>query len=149
MDPEALQGALVAETNDNSIWKGMRVLLLSWFIMPFKTLRVSARQLRELGAAGALDISGETPHLSWVRVAGGAVASLAIVAALVGGIGKGLASLGDFQYSPGLSIGGFVLYPLLGLIFAVLVDWSIMMSVEVLGLCLGLAKDAHRMASRP
>jgi len=132
----------------SSAVKGFFVLWGMWFTMPLKTLKLCARQLREFGQAGSLETSSDLPHLSWVRVAGGTIASIGIVIFIAIGVIKGLMSLGDFRYSAGRAFGGLIGYPIGGFFAAIVWDWFVMTwFVEMLGLWVGMANDIKKLAS--
>jgi len=132
----------------SGVLKGFFSLWLAWFTMPVKTIKVTARQLREYGAQGAVNTDNEIPHLTWVRAAGGTLACIGIFVALVWGIWKGLASLGDIKYDASGALLGLIGYPLAGALGAIVIDWTIMtLIVEMLGLWVGISDNIRRMAS--
>ncbi|MGQ0835364.1 MAG: hypothetical protein ACT4O5_10685 [Gammaproteobacteria bacterium] len=123
-------------------------ILGAWFTMPIKTIRVTARQLREFGGGGAIDVGNDIPHLTWVRAAGGTLACIGIFVALAWGLWKGIDGLGAIKYDTGGALLGLVGYPLAGALAAIVIDWAIMTwIVEMLGLWIGMSDNIRRMAS--
>jgi len=131
----------------SGVVKGFFVLWGGWFTMPFKTLRITAQQLREIGGGG-LDVANDVPHLTWVRVAGGTLASIVVLVVLAAAIIKGLAGLGDIRWNTSGALLGLIGYPLLGLLIAIALDWFVMMGTEMLGLWLGISQNIKKLASR-
>jgi hypothetical protein len=131
----------------SGVVKGFFTLWLAWFTMPVKTIRVTARQLREFGDSGALEIGNEIPHLTWVRAAGGTLACIGIFTALAWGLWKGLSGLGDIRYDTSGALLGLVGWPVAGALAAIIIDWVIMTwIVELLGLWVGMSDNIRRMA---
>lgn len=144
----AATAAISAAAQSGAI-KGFFVLIVSFFTMPLKTLRLTVHQLREVGAAGTLGLGATTlPHLSWLRVAGNFVVSVVIVGVLLFGLYQGVMSLGQLKYSATSAIGGLVGYPLLALLGAVAVDWVIGFGLELLGIMVVISNDVRTIANR-
>lgn len=131
----------------SGVVKGFFVLWGAWFTMPFKTWRITAQQLREIGGGG-LNVANDIPHLTWVRVAGGTMASIAVALALLVGLVKGLSGLGDIRWNASGALLGLIGYPLLGLLIAIVLDWFVMMGTEMLGLWVGMSQNIKKLASR-
>lgn len=129
----------------SGVVKGFLVLWAAWFTMPFRTLRITGQQLREIGGGG-LDVANDVPHLTWVRVAGGTLASIAIAIALAAGLIKGLAGLGNLRWDTSGALLGLIGWPLCGLLIAIALDWLVMMGTELLGMSLGIARDIRKLA---
>lgn len=136
-----------AQIAQSGVIKGFFVLWGAWFTMPFKTLRITARQLREIGGGG-LSVANDIPHLTWVRTAGGTVASIAVLAALAGGLIKGLVGLGDMRWNTSGALLGLIGYPLAGLLLAIVLDWFVMLGTEMLGLWVGISQNIKALAAR-
>jgi hypothetical protein len=136
-----------AQLAQSSVVKGFFVLWGAWFTMPFKTLRITGQQLREIGGGG-LSVANDIPHLTWVRVAGGTVASIAVLLALIGGVIKGLTGLGDIRWNTSGALLGLIGYPLLGLLLAIVMDWFVMMGTEMLGLWVSMSHNIKKLAVR-
>ena len=95
----AASAALSAAANSGAV-KGFFVLVVSFFTMPLKTLRLTVHQLREVGAAGTLGLGTTTlPHLTWLRVAGNFILSVIILVILLIGLYQGVMSLKQLKYS--------------------------------------------------
>ena len=146
--PPATQSSAFNNESQSSIARGFFILLVSWFTMPLKTLRLTAQLLREVGRKGALDISSDLPHLTWMRVAGSTVASAGIFVILIGGVLGAFASLGQMRDSATSALGGFIGIPILAILLAVAWDWFIMWLVEFNGLWTGIANDIKTVADR-
>lgn len=137
-----------AQVAQSGVVKGFFALWLAWFTMPIKTIRVTARQLREFGGGGAIDVGNDIPHLTWVRAAGGTLACIGIFVALAWGVWKGIDGLGAIKYDTGGALLGLIGYPLAGALAAIVIDWAIMTwIVEMLGLWIGMSDNIRRMAS--
>lgn len=136
-----------AQIARSGVVKGFFVLWGAWFTMPFKTLRITAQQLREIGGGG-LSVANDIPHLTWVRVAGGTVASIAVVLILAAGIIKALAGLGDIRWNTSGALLGLIGYPLLALLIAIVTDWFVMMGTEMLGLWVGMSQNIKKLGAR-
>jgi len=134
---------------DSGAFKGFFILFVSFFTMPLKTLKLTAAQLREVGAKGALDVKHTTiPHLTWLAVASKVLASISIVLAILWGASKGVMSLGDMQYDAKGALLGLVMYPIGGILAAALLDWFIMVLFEMLALTVNIANDIRRIADQ-
>jgi len=144
----AATAALSAAAQSGAI-KGFIVLVVSFFTMPLKTLRLTVHQLREVGAAGTLGLGTTTlPHLSWLRVAGNFVVSAVIVAILLVGLYQGVMSLGQLKYSASAAIGGLIWKPLAALLVAVVADWVMGFFLELLGIMVVISNDVRSIANR-
>jgi hypothetical protein len=118
---------------------GFLILLLSWFTMPFKTLKVTAAQLKEVGGKGKLDVAHtEIPHLTWLGVAGRVVASIVVIVVIIGGIITGLTQGGIAIIAA--PVGGFLL--------AMALDWLIMIFIEMISLLASIANDVKKVADK-
>lgn len=138
--------AAISSAAKSGAIKGFFILLVSFFVMPLKTLRLTVQQLRAIGSRGALDVeSTDVPHLTWLKTAGNLIASIVGVICVVSGIGMGLASLGDFRYSAGSAIGGLIGYPIAGVLLAIVADWLIMFWLELMQLWVNIANDIKQM----
>lgn len=132
-----------------SAFKGFIILLLSWFTMPLRTLKITLVQLRELGGKGSLDVEDtETPHLTWMGIAGHFFSSIVIVLILIGGVVTGILSLKAWDYSKQTAIGGLIASPIIGVFAAIAADWLIMIWLEILLLMVYIAKDIKKMANK-
>lgn len=148
MGAAAASAAISAAAQSGAI-KGFFVLVVSFFTMPLKTLRLTVHQLREVGAAGTLGLgTTRLPHLSWLRVAGNFVLSTVIVVILLVGLYQGVMSLGALKYSASSAIGGLIWKPLAALMVAVLADWVIGFFLELLGILEEIANDVRSIAVR-
>jgi len=148
MGVAAASAALNAVAKSGAI-KGFVVLVVSFFTMPLKTLRLTVHQLREVGAAGALQLGSTTlPHLSWLRVAGNLVVSIVIVGILATGLVLGLASLGEIRHSPTDAIAGLIWKPVAALLVAVAADWVIGFGLELLGIFVVISNDVRTLVDR-
>jgi len=140
----------MGEPQDGSIGRGIVVLVVSFFTMPFKTLRIAASTLRDVGSKGKLDTgSTSIPHLTWLLAAGYLLISLIIIVVIAASV---LWAAGSFvssiRYSPAQAMGGLILYPLGGVLAAVLVDWSLSVSLELLALFIEMGNNVKKIASR-
>lgn len=131
----------------SGVVKGFFVLWGAWFTMPFKTLRITGQQLREIGGGG-LNVANDIPHLTWVRVAGGTLASIAVLVVLAAGIVKGITGLGGIRWNTSGALLGVIGYPLIALLIAIILDWFVMMGTEMLGLWLGMSQNIKKLALR-
>ncbi len=148
MGTAAASAALSAAAQSGAV-KGFLVLVVSFFTMPLKTLRLTVQQLREVGAAGSLGLGTTTlPHLTWLRVAGNFVVSMVIVGILLVGIYQGVMSLGQLKYSATAAIGGLIWKPLAALFAAVAADWMIGFVLELLGILVVISNDVRSIATR-
>lgn len=148
MGTAAATAALTAAAQSGAV-KGFVVLIVSFFTMPLKTLRLTVQQLREVGAAGTLGLGSTTlPHLSWLRVAGNFVVSAVIVGILLYGLYQGVMSLGQLKYSAQSAIGGLIWKPIAALFVAVAADWVIGFVLELLGILVVISNDVRSIASR-
>lgn len=130
-------------------FKGFILLLVSWFTMPLRTLKITLVQLRELGGKGSLDVKDtETPHLRWLGIAYNFLSSLVIVCILIIGALKGIDSLKAWEYSKQDAIKGFILSPIIGVFVAIAADWLIMIWLEILLLMVYIAKDIKKIANK-
>jgi len=128
---------------------GFFLLLASFFTMPLKTMQITAVQLREIGGKGKLDVeSTEIPHLTWLGIAGHLIASIAVILIVVIGVIKGISSLTHLRYSAGDAIGGLLVNTIGGLFLAIIADWLIMISLELLLLWVGIANDIKRIGHK-
>jgi hypothetical protein len=144
----AASAALSAAAQSGAV-KGFVVLVISFFTMPLKTLRLTVQQLREVGAAGSLGLGTTTlPHLTWLRVAGNFVVSVVIVGILLTGLYQGVMSLGQLKYSATSAIGGLIWKPLAALFVAVAADWVIGFVLELLGILVVISNDVRSIATR-
>jgi RNA polymerase subunit RPABC4/transcription elongation factor Spt4 len=144
----AASAALSAAAQSGAI-KGFIVLVVSFFTMPLKTLRLTVHQLREVGAAGSLGLGTTTlPHLTWLRVAGNFVVSVIIVGILLVGLYQGVTSLGQLKYSATAAIGGLIWKPIAALFAAVAADWVFGFVLELLGILVVISNDVRAIAAR-
>lgn len=143
-------GALgVAIKPQGSAGKGFFILLLSFFTMPLKTLKMTIQQLKELGEKGSLDVKEtEIPHLTWLGIAGNFVASLVIVLIVVSGVVTGLWSLRHLDYEVEKAFFGLIIYPIGGVFFAILANWAIMLWLEILLLLVYISNDIKKIANK-
>jgi zinc-ribbon domain len=137
--------------------KGFFILVGSYFTMPLKTLRLTQSQLREIGAKGSFDISADLPHLNWLRVAGGVLASTAVFGMLLWGVVKAIGALSNSNEFESFGGGGgsvgdrlfhALLYLIVGGLGAVVVDWFVMYLVELISIWVGIANNIKKMADR-
>lgn len=148
MGVAAASAAINAVSKSGAV-KGFVILVVSFFTMPLKTLRLTVHQLREVGAAGTLGVGTTSlPHLSWLRVAGNFVISAVIVGILIAGLYQGLMSLGQLKYSATAAIGGLIWKPLAALLLAVAADWIVGFVLELLGTLVVISNDVRAIASR-
>ncbi len=134
---------------EGGAFKGFLILLVSYFTMPLKTLKITLRQLRELGGKGSLEVKDtDIPHLTWLGIAGHFVASVVIILIFIISVLAGLKSLGKLKYSATDAIGGLILYPIGGIILAILADWFIMVGLEIILLWVSITNDIKKMADR-
>ncbi len=141
-------GSMVSK-NLGSSFKGFLILLISFFTMPLKTLKITLYQLRELGAKGSLDIQEtEIPHLTWLKVASHFITSSVVILIVIGGIISGIMSLEKLRYSITEAIVGFIFYPIMGVVIAILVDWLVMISLELIMLSVSITNDVKKIANK-
>ena len=144
----AASAALSAAANSGAV-KGFFVLVVSFFTMPLKTLRLTVHQLREVGGAGTLRLGATTlPHLSWLRVAGNLVASIAIVGILAFGLYEAVAALGQMKYSVKDALMGSVWALVSASFKAIAADWVIGFVLELLGTLVVISNDVRSIATR-
>ncbi|HZF17062.1 MAG TPA: zinc ribbon domain-containing protein [Steroidobacteraceae bacterium] len=142
-------GSAAAGSQSGGAVKGFFILVASYFLMPLKTLKIVRDQLREIGSKGMLDVSTELPHLNWVRVAGGVIACLAIIVALLGGLFKGISAYQENSYDTGNAIMQFLVYlVIVGPLCAVAFNWFIMYMVELITIWVSINNNIKRMADR-
>lgn len=139
-------GGTIRQEFEGGAIKGFFLMVLYFFTMPLKTLRLTRTSLRDVGARGALDVGHTSvPHLTWLVVASNLMASIVIVVILLWGISKGLMSLGDFKYSAKDALLGLIGYPLGGLLSAAIADWVIMIGIELLSLIVNISNDVRKI----
>lgn len=148
MGTAAASAALSAAAQSGAV-KGFLVLVVSFFTMPLKTLRLTVQQLREVGAAGTLGLGTTTlPHMSWLRVAGNFVVSIAIVGILAYGLYEAVSALGQIKYSVKEALMGSV-WALVSAVFkAIAADWVIGFVLEFLGILVVISNDVRSIATR-
>jgi hypothetical protein len=74
---ESAAGAALSALTQSGAVKGFFILVLSFFMKPLRTLRMTAKHLREIGAKSALEVENtNVPHLTWLGVAGNVIASV-------------------------------------------------------------------------
>jgi hypothetical protein len=148
MGATAATAALSAAAQSGAV-KGFFVLVVSFFTMPLKTLRLTLHQLREVGKAGTLGLGTTTlPHMSWLRVAGNFVVSVAIVGILVYGLYEAIAALGQLKYSVKDALTSSI-WALVSAIFkAIAADWVIGFVLELLGVAVAISNDVRSIATR-
>jgi len=130
--------------------KGFFLLLASFFMMPLKTLRLTVYQLRELGRKGSLEVEATgIPHLTWLGIAGYLFVSIAVILIFVIGVIMGLSAFfARIKYSPAEALGMLLLGPIGGVFLAVIADWLIMISLEILGLWTGIANNIRAIEQK-
>lgn len=134
----------------SGVIKGFFVLWGQWFVMPLRTLKLTAQQLRELGGAGTMNLNTDIPHLTWIRIAGGTLACIGIFVAVLGGVVMALNALSGIGRAPVAAITKFIGYLLGGGLSAIAIDWFIMTwMVEGLGLMIGIANNIRKLAEKP
>lgn len=127
---------------------GLFILIGAFFSMPVKTLKITLQELREVSNKGKFDVTAtDIPHLTWLHVAGHLLISIIVVVIVVSGILWGLYSLKDIRVSAKVALGGLFLYPVGGVIAAILADWFMAISLELLGLLAGMANDIKKIRS--
>lgn len=124
---------LGAQVGKSSIFRGLLTLFLSFFTMPFKTMRLAGRMLREIGQKGALDDNTDHPHLTWLTTVLPVLATIVFFGIMLYGLRAAL-GMADFMNSYagkpsvpeaiGIIIGAYLV--------AILVDWVIMIFGELL-----------------
>lgn len=136
-------------TSDGNAFKGFLILLVSYFTMPVKTLKITIRQLKELGAKGSLEVEEtEIPHLTWLGIAGHFVASLVIVLIVVAGVVMGLLSLKALDYSAKEAFKGLIMNPIYGVLIAIAANWFIMVWLELLLLVVNITNNIKKIAGK-
>lgn len=145
-------GHLVIEellTSSSGGLKGFFVLVVSFFTMPIKTLKITVQELRDIGCKGSLDIeTTDVPHLTWLMAASHILASTVIVVIIIGGLGKALMSLQAIQYSVQGALTECFAYLVGGLLGATAADWGVMLTFEVLGLAVTVANGIKKISDR-
>jgi hypothetical protein len=148
MGAAAATAALSAAAQSGAV-KGFFVLVVSFFTMPLKTLRLTIQQLREVGGAGTLGLGNTTlPHLSWLRVAGNLVASIAIVGILAYGLYEAVSALGQMKHSVKDALMGSVWALVAAFFKAIAADWVIGFVLELLGTLVVISNDVRAIAAR-
>lgn len=143
------QMANIVINTQSGVVKGFFLLLLSFFTMPINTLKITAILLKEIGNEGKFDIRAtEIPHLTWLSIAGRFLASIIVVSIFTIGVLKGLMSLRHLHQSVGDAIGGLLVSIIGGVFFAIIANWVIMISLELLLLWVGIANDIKRIGSK-
>lgn len=120
-----------------SVPKGCLVLCLSFFGMPFKTLRLAGKFLREISRKGALETESDAPHLMWFATAIPVVASGVFILTMVSVVlfalkGSGVPFLGDIN--PVFAL-------IVGYLYAVFLDWGLMLFAEAFILLVRGSRD--------
>jgi hypothetical protein len=124
---------------ESSAFRGLLVLIVSFFTMPLRTLKIMSSMLRSVGERGAFDTeSSSVPHLTWIQSAGTVLVVVAMFGAgltcLVAGIAGGGAS--------------FVLMLFAAPFAMIAVNWVGMAAIETLGLSVDIANNIKKLASR-
>jgi hypothetical protein len=124
---------------ESSALRGLIVLIVSFFTMPLRTLKIMSRMLREVGERGAFDTeSSSVPHLTWIQTAGTVLVVIAMFGVGLGCLVTGAAAGG----------GSFALM-LLAAPFAMIgVNWVGMAAIETLGLSVDIANNIKKLAAR-
>lgn len=142
-------GLLSGIKTEGGAFKGFIILLMSFFTMPLKTLKITLHQLRELGGKGSLEVEDtEIPHLTWLGIAGHFVASFVIILLVIGGVVVGLFSLKALDYSVKTAIGGLVMSPIIGVFLAIAANWLLMVWLELLLLMVNIANNINKIADK-
>ena len=127
----------------SSAFNGLVVLVVSFFTMPLRTIKIMSRMLREVGDRGAFDTeSSGVPHLTWIQTAG-------VVLVVFGMVGSALACLvtGLAAIAAG-SAGTFVLMLLAAPLAMVAANWAGMWVIETLSLAVDIANNIKKIANR-
>ena len=127
----------------SSAFNGLVVLVVSFFTMPLRTMKIMVRMLRDVGERGAFDTeSSSVPHLTWIQTAG-------VVLVVIGMIGAALACIvaGLGAIAAG-SAGTFVLMLLAAPFAMVGINWGGMWVIETLSLSVDIANNIRKIANR-
>jgi hypothetical protein len=129
--------------------RGFFILLASFFTMPIKTFKLTGQLLREVGKAGSLNV-GETsaPHLAWLRAACGVLACVVMVCIVLWNLYAAIPSSAEWEYQTGSAALKLFGRPLLGVLFAIMADWLIMLQMELLSLWLVISNDIKKIADK-
>lgn len=148
MGTAAATAALSAAAQSGAV-KGFFVLVVSFFTMPLKTLRLTVHQLREVGAAGTLGLGSTTlPHLSWLRVAGNFVVSVVIVGLLAYGLYEAISALGQLKYSVKDALTNSIAALVYAFLKAIAADWVLGFGLELLGTLVVISNDVRSIATK-
>mgnify|MGYP001559294102 CR=1 FL=1 len=141
--------AAIGTKTGEGAFKGFLILLVSYFTMPLKTLKITLQQLRSLGMKGSLEVKNtEIPHLTWIGIAGHFVASFVIILIILGSVIAGLKSLEKLKYSAVDAFVGLIGYPIGGILVAIFADWFIMVGLEILLLWVSITNDIKKIADK-
>ena len=149
----ALKGAagpnVLSSLGKSSALKGVFVLIVSFFTMPARTVRIAGRMLRDVGARGAFDTeSSDVPHLTWLQTSGVVLTVLAMIGSALFALGMAVSALSDIGDDAASALGSFVLYLVGGALGVVAVNWVMMWGIEILGLAINNSNNLKKIASR-
>lgn len=133
---------------ESSAFRGFLVLVSTWFMMPIATMKLAMRLLREIGDRGVMDNSDDWPHLNWWRVAAPFMATVVFILICIFGLFAFIKAIQMSSYVPGLwgILGPFLI--LLGTyLFAIAVDWAIMVMGEVIAIRVSNANNLKAIAA--
>jgi len=127
--------------------KGFFLLLLFFFTMPLKTLKLTLKDLREVGGNKKLDIeSTEMPHLTWLSIAGHVIVSIVICLIILVGIYQGFKWFDKDYFID--SLGRCIGYILAGFVGAIIANWVLMIFLELLTISIGIANNIKKIAQK-
>ncbi|MBI2862625.1 MAG: hypothetical protein HYX89_07385 [Chloroflexi bacterium] len=120
------------------VLRGVWIVIVSFFVLPWRFLQDTSRMLGEIGRAGSFaDTSGEqNPFLSWFAVAGKLAISISALLWLVGVIIAGI----------GQGVGGFVLSLIVGLVGAFVGIWLLALWRELVLLVFYIDRNTRKAA---
>lgn len=129
--------------------RGFFILLASFFTMPIKTFKLTGQLLREVGKAGSFNV-GETsaPHLAWLRTACSVLACVVMVCIILWNLYAAIPSSAEWEYQTDRAALKLFGRPLLGVLFAIMADWLIMLQMELLSLWLVISNDIKKIADK-
>ena len=146
----SLASAPRSEGGISKIFLGLGLLVLSFFTMPLKTFKLTLVQLKEIGGKGKLNVEAtEVPHLTWLEVTAHVIASIVVIGIIIYFIIRGFNSFGELlEDSVSDAVKELISNILTGIFFAIVADWAIMLTLELISLGIIVANNIKKIAEK-
>ncbi len=140
--------AVLKEIGQSGALKGVVVLVVSFFTMPIRTVRIMTGMLREVGSRGAFDTeTSDVPHTSWLLTAGVVLVVVAMFVALGVFLYQAIDELPRIRRDASRALGGFVVNLALGIAAFIGTNWVGMLVLEQISLVVGIANNVKKIAN--